>query len=199
MHALLQYHAVDRRDQGQRPAQLARRDAGQGQALPAFAGLGAGLGSGGTGRLQAGFGNQPLGEQLLVALQVLLQQRRLATGLQGVALQFQRLRAGQVGDNLAALDGGTGRHGEHFDHAGDRCRNDAHLGIRHQHAGRVAAAARFATAGGDGLDAQCLDLGALQRQRFGVESAGGEQGGSQQEAGKRQSAHGKPRLASLPL
>ena len=102
--ALFEHDTVDRCGQRQRSAQFARRDAGQRQALLAFAGLRGGLAGGGAGGLQAGFGDQAFGEKLLVTLQVLLQQRRLAARLQRVALQFERLRAGQAGQHLAFFD-----------------------------------------------------------------------------------------------
>ncbi len=166
--ALFEHDAVDRCGQRQRSAQFARRDAGQRQSLLAFAGLCGGLAGGGARSLQAGFGDEAFGEQLFVALQALAQQGRLAAGLKGVALQFQRLRAGQAGEHLTTLDRSAGGDGEHFEHPGDRRGDDAHLFVGHQYARRINARALLVgLPDGCCFDAQCPDLGLMQRQRVG--------------------------------
>ena len=176
MSALFEHDAVDRCGQRQRSTQFARRNAGQRQALLAFAGLRGGLAGGGAGGLQAGFGDQALGKKLLVALQALLQQGRLAARLQGIALQFQRLRAGQAGQNLAFFDGSAGGHGEHFEHAGDRGGDHAHLFVGYQHTGRINALAGLTGLADEfRFDAQRAHLGSLQQQRFASIGNTGEQ------------------------
>ena len=167
LSALFEHDAVDGCGQRQRSTQFAWRDAGQRQALPAFAGLRGGLAGGRTRGLQARLGDQAFGKKLLVALQALLQQGRLAAGLQRVALQFERLRAGEAGQHLAFFDGSAGGDGEHFEHAGDRGGDDAHLLVGNQHAGRINARALCLRLADDcRFDAERLDLRGLQQKRF---------------------------------
>ena len=54
--------------------------------LLGLAGMGLGLTGGGAGRLEARLGDQPLGEQLDIAIKILVQQQRLGLGLHGVPL-----------------------------------------------------------------------------------------------------------------
>ena len=78
-------------------------------------------------------------------------------------MQGQGLWAGEVGDNIALLDPGTGCHCQAFDQAGDRCRDEADLISGDHHPGGQATGANLQVFPQDlSLNAQGADLCRLQ-------------------------------------
>jgi hypothetical protein len=150
-HVLLEHGAGNRRDEGEGlPAAVL----GEGEFLTAFGGLGGALGRVGAACLQARFGDQAFAKELFVTAEALAREGRLGVGLDAVALQLERLRAGDAGEYLALFYAHAGGGFQAFDHPGQRRCDHPHLAVGNADRGRQAGGSSPA-AGLGGLAWQC--------------------------------------------